>query len=206
MSKGGRSGPGGGRTVAPDEAELWSRLAVSVDKVKVKPRVTPQAGSEAPAQVPRRVAADPPGPPPKASATPKAPPAEPPRRPAPLAEFDRRTARQVASGKVTIDARLDLHGVRQREARVELNAFLRTCQAQGCKTVLIITGKGEEASAHRDYMAGALGEPQRGVLRRLVPQWLGDPELRSIVLSFTGAGVRHGGAGALYVQLRRRAR
>ena len=124
--------------------------------------------------------------------------------PPPLAEFDRRAARQVASGKVAIDARLDLHGVRRRDARAQLLAFLRASQEQGCKTVLVITGKGDEASGHRDHLADALGEPQRGVLRRLVPQWLAEPELRSVVLSFTTAGVRHGGNGALYVQLRRR--
>ena len=45
-------------------------------------------------------------------------------RPPPLAEFDRRAVRQVASGKVEIDARLDLHGMRQRDARTELHAFL----------------------------------------------------------------------------------
>jgi len=204
MSKGGKSG----RTIAPDEADLWSRLASSVDKVKAKPRVTPHAEDGAPKPTPRARAVTEEPPKSRAVAPPgKAPiPAVTPSRQAPLAEFDRRAARQVASGKLAIDARLDLHGVRQREARIELNAFLRACQAQGSKTVLIITGKGEDASSHRDHMAGALGEPQRGVLRRLVPQWLGEPELRSIVLSFTAAGVRHGGSGALYVQLRRRAR
>jgi DNA-nicking Smr family endonuclease len=110
----------------------------------------------------------------------------------------------VASGKVAIDARLDLHGVRRRDAHAQLNAFLRASQEQGCKTVLVITGKGDEASGHADHLAGALGEPQRGVLRRLVPQWLAEPELRAVVLSFIAAGVRHGGNGALYVQLRRR--
>jgi DNA-nicking Smr family endonuclease len=53
-------------------------------------------------------------------------------------------------------------------------------------------------------MAGAFGEPRRGVLRRNVPAWLEEPALRSIVLGYTAAGVRHGGEGALYVQLRKR--
>jgi DNA-nicking Smr family endonuclease len=120
----------------------------------------------------------------------------------PLAEFDRRAVRQVASGKTAIDARLDLHGLRQRDARIELIAFLRAAQARGCRTVLVVTGKGDAAS-ERDHLAGALGKSQRGVLRHSVPQWLEEPELRSVVLSYTTAGVRHGGAGALYVQLRK---
>ena len=42
------------------------------------------------------------------------------------------------------------------------------------------------------------------MLRRLVPHWLREPDLRSTVLGFEEAGPGHGGAGALYVRLRRR--
>jgi DNA-nicking Smr family endonuclease len=116
--------------------------------------------------------------------------------------MNRRAVRQVASGKVAIDARLDLHGMRQRDARAELHAFLRAAQARALKTVLIITGKGD-AAAERDHLASAFGKTPRGILRRSVPQWLEEPELRSVVLSYTSAGTRHGGDGALYVQLRK---
>jgi hypothetical protein len=47
---------------------------------------------------------------------------------------------------------------------------------------------------------------ETGVLRRLVPHWLREPDLRSTVLGFEEAGPGHGGAGALYVRLRRRDR
>ena len=50
--------------------------------------------------------------------------------------------------------------------------------------------------------AGPWGE-ERGVLRRLVPHWLREPDLRSVVLGFEEAGRAHGGSGALYVRLRR---
>ena len=110
--------------------------------------------------------------------------------------------RQVASGRTGIDARVDLHGMRQRDARGELRAFLFAAQARGARTVLVITGKGGPPSDH-DNLAAALGKPQRGVLRRSVPQWLEEPEMRTVVLSFTTASTRHGGEGALYVQLRK---
>ena len=61
--------------------------------------------------------------------------------------------------------------------------------------MLVITGKG--APNARD------GE-ERGVLRRNVPRWLAEPELAAIVVSFTTASIRHGGDGALYVQIRAR--
>ena len=42
----------------------------------------------------------------------------------------------------------------------------------------------------------------RGVLKRNVPRWLEEPDVRSIVVSYTTAAIRHGGEGALYVHLR----
>jgi DNA-nicking Smr family endonuclease len=137
----------------------------------------------------------------KSSRLPQVPPAV-AQRPPPLAELDRRAVRQITSGKTAIDARLDLHGARQRDARARLTAFLVDAQAKGHRNVLVITGKGGEAGS-ADPLGGALGEPQRGVLRRGVPLWLEQPELRAVVLTYTTAGTRHGGDGALYVQLRK---
>ena len=205
MSRGdGKSSRTGGRPIAPEEAELWSRVARSVDKVRGKPRVPSHVDAvvHAPAKPVRDVPEPRPQPPKAASSSSPVPK---PARPPSLADFDRRAVRQVASGKVAIDARLDLHGMRQRDARTELHAFLRAAQARALKTVLVITGKGDPA-VERDHLAAAFGKTPRGVLRRSVPQWLEEPELRSVVLSYTSAGTRHGGDGALYVQLRKSVR
>jgi DNA-nicking Smr family endonuclease len=207
MSRGGGKSGKTGRAVAPDEAELWSRLAGTLDKVKSKPRVTshsgetrtsppaPQASQDVPATLPAS---------PKGAQPQKAPlgPPAPAQRAPPLAVPDRRELRQIASGKISIDARLDLHGARQRDARTRLRGFLLDAQARGHRTVLVITGKGGEAGT-ADPLAGALGEPQRGVLKRSVPQWLEEPDMRAVVLSYATAGARHGGDGALYVRLRK---
>ena len=67
--------------------------------------------------------------------------------------------------------------------------------------MLVITGKGGEEPA--DALGSLMGERQRGVIRRNVPHWLEEPDLRAVVLSYTQASPRHGGAGALYVQLRK---
>ena len=103
---------------------------------------------------------------------------------------------------------LDLHGMRQDAAHSRLRGFLMSCQAMGHRMVLVITGKGAsgERSADRfngGYATGLPGATQRGVLRRCVPLWLDEPELRAIVVSYAAAGARHGGDGALYVRLRK---
>ncbi len=60
--------------------------------------------------------------------------------------------------------------------------------------MLVITGKGTIAPQ------GA----ERGVLKREVPLWLGSPEFRPLVIGFEQAAGAHGGAGALYVRVRRK--
>ena len=58
------------------------------------------------------------------------------------------------------------------------------------------------ADDHRQGQVGS--ESERGVLRRQVPQWLGLPEFRALVIGFEEAHIAHGGEGALYVRVRRR--
>ncbi len=121
-----------------------------------------------------------------------------------VAAFDDRHARRIGAGRVEIDARLDLHGMRQSEARQALRRFLFRAMAKGHRTVLVITGKGEQSLANRPW-EGGVDEP-RGVLKRMVPLWLKEPELAVAVVSFRTAHPRHGGEGALYVHVRRQGR
>jgi DNA-nicking Smr family endonuclease len=124
----------------------------------------------------------------------------------PLADFDRRKARKISRGGQDIDARIDLHGLRMSEAQEVLTDFLTRCYGNGCRTVLVITGKGGVGGrTDRDpyYEPFDLfAAPDRGVLKSNVPRWLADPELRAIVTSYTTAAQKHGGEGALYIQLR----
>jgi len=120
---------------------------------------------------------------------------EPVARTPALAVIDRRTKQRLARGTAEVDARLDLHGMTQSAAHSRLESFLRSAQARGLGLVLVITGKGREGQP--------FGEA-RGVLRRQVPLWLELPELRSCVVGFSEAGPGHGGAGALYVRVRKK--
>jgi len=125
-----------------------------------------------------------------------------PAKAPPLNDFDKRKARKLGAGQISIDARIDLHGMRQHEAHIALRRFLFSAYSQGHRWVLVITGKGARQSRERDNEHWNITQPEPGVLRRNVPGWLGEPELRAIVVSYKTAAVRHGGEGALYIHLR----
>jgi DNA-nicking Smr family endonuclease len=173
------------RKLRDDERALWHGVTRSIVPLKRKMVQVDESDPVAPADKGRKRRA-----PPLACAA-VAPRAAPPKE-LPLAPLERRSRQRLARGIDAIDARIDLHGRTQSEAHALLLRFLRKAQANGAKTVLVITGKG-----------GGGHDTGRGVLRRQVPLWLALPELRPLVLGFDQAGVAHGGEGALYVRLRR---
>ncbi len=118
----------------------------------------------------------------------------------PLAPLGRRLRQRVGRGREPIDARFDLHGLTQTEAHAALRRFLHRAQAEGARTVLIVTGKGSGRSLDD---RGNDAARERGVLKRQVPLWLALPEFRALVIGFEDAHASHGGQGALYVRLRR---
>jgi DNA-nicking Smr family endonuclease len=178
-------GKPGRRGLNAQEQKLWSEVTRSVAPLRRQPL---PADPELP-MAPGKTKLDP-----KPSRAParSAPPA--PRPTAPLEAFDRRLKQRLVRGTEAIDARVDLHGKTQSEAYAALFSFLRKAQSDGAKFVLVITGKG--GSAREDGS-------ERGVLKRQVPQWLRLPEFRRYVLGFEDAHHRHGGAGALYLRIKR---
>ncbi|MGU3361411.1 Smr/MutS family protein [Methylobacterium sp. M6A4_1b] len=110
--------------------------------------------------------------------------------------LERRARLALRRGALQVDARIDLHGMYQAQAHGALIGFLMRARAAGHTHVLVVTGKG--GPTYDDAFS------ERGVLRRSVPHWLRAPELRNVVLGFEEAARHHGGAGALYVRLRRR--
>jgi DNA-nicking Smr family endonuclease len=119
------------------------------------------------------------------------------KAPPPLAPLERRLRQKLARGRAAPDAAIDLHGMRRQDAFAALREFLARAQIEGARLVLVVTGKGERAAS---------GEATPGILRKSVPNWLRGADYRSIVLGFEEASRPHGGAGALYVRLRRRDR
>lgn len=107
--------------------------------------------------------------------------------------MDRRTADRLQRGRLTVEDRLDLHGMTQAQAHRSLIGFIEHGHAAGLRTVLVITGKGRSD-----------GGEGGGVLRAAVPRWLNEAALRPLILAFHPARPADGGAGALYVRLKRR--
>jgi DNA-nicking Smr family endonuclease len=97
---------------------------------------------------------------------------------------DRRTLENLKRGKMRPEARLDLHGHTRDQAFEELSSFVVRAQSDGVRVALVITGRS-------------------GVLRDEVPRWLAMTALRPRILGVAEAKPRDGGAGALYVLIRR---
>jgi DNA-nicking Smr family endonuclease len=96
--------------------------------------------------------------------------------------------------------------MRQSEAHTALRSFLLSCYAKGRRNVLVITGKGGASRGEDPAPSSFMDTRERGVLKRNVPHWLAEPELRAIVVSYREAAQPHGGGGALYIHLRTRHR
>lgn len=99
--------------------------------------------------------------------------------------------RRLRRGLLPIDARIDLHGSSARQARTQLEVFLRTMRSRGERCVLVIHGKGEHSP------------DGTGVLRGEIAAWLSQSAASEHVAAFATAAGGDGGEGAVYVLLRR---
>lgn len=207
--------PRRGRRLTAGEARLWGEVAKLVSPLPSRDAPAPAAppaavpaavvpALAAPIRIPKAVPAlkaprtkPPPRPAPEPSQPSTAAPYQAPlQRNAPGAGLDRQAKIGLRRGRLAVEARIDLHGMLQAEAHAALTGFLLRARSAGHAYVLVVTGKG--GPSYADAYA------ERGVLRRSVPHWLRGPELHGIVLGFEEAARHHGGAGALYVRLRRR--
>lgn len=174
------------RHLKPEEQRIWSLVAATVHPLpgRATPRKpsTGTASAQTPAQsldAPARID-------PKTIA---------PRTPESTREgldpIEPNRKHRIARERDPIGGRIDLHGMTQDRARAALERFLAWSWDEGCRSVLVITGKGVQGD---------------GVLRRAAPEWLAAPHLAHIVAGVSEAHRRHGGSGALYVALKRKPR
>ena len=188
------------RPLSPVDEHIWEKVARSVEPLEEHERqrqpgkgvrraadeVTEGAGKNTP-PAPRpkkKVARD------NVSQKPQAPST----RPATPGQIDRRGQRRIAKGQTPIDSTLDLHGLTQEQAYARLNRHIMSASNAGERCILVITGKGG---------GGDRGGKGEGVLRRNLPDWLGNQSLGGLVSAISPAARAHGGGGAFYVRLKK---
>ena len=105
--------------------------------------------------------------------------------------LDLKTFQLLKNGKLSSEAHLDLHGLNTEQAYDSLLFFLRESYLQGRRCMLLVTGRGKNSPGGQS------------VLKQEIQTWLTREPLRRAVLAFCTAQPKDGGAGALYVLLRK---
>jgi DNA-nicking Smr family endonuclease len=105
--------------------------------------------------------------------------------------LDPRLVTRLRRGDFSMQAHIDLHGMTQPDAKAALTKFILDSVRKGHRAVLVIHGRGLRSPG---------GRP---VLKHATAHWLSHGAIGGYVLAFTTARTYDGGAGALWVLLRR---
>ncbi len=169
------------RKLGPEEQALWNRVVETVRPLHPVQKAVATVAAAAPK--PKPVAPRP---------TPAKPaPAVRPSGPGTTLDgtWDKRLARGVAAP----DASLDLHGHNLDTAWTALDRALERSIGRGDRVLLLVTGKPPSEA-----------KGKRGAIRAAVDDWLHVSRHAGDIAAVRGAHPRHGGAGALYIILRKR--
>jgi len=185
------------RGLSASEAALWRRVAATV-----VPLVPSRTGEAAARSADGRESPLAPTPAPSlkgANALDRAAHGPPTRT---AEELDRRTLdaswdKRLGRGSVHPDAEVDLHGLGLHHAHDRLMASLAQARTSGARVLLVIAGKSRPNDAHETR-----GQ-RRGAIRAKLLDWLAASPHASAIAAIRPAHQRHGGAGAVYVILRR---
>lgn len=183
-----------GRPLDPDEKALWHKVTSTVRPIarrasKHATAVASPEPSSGPAPAPKRGRVPPM----------RVPAATPITQQKPLADsLDGGWDRRLRRGATQPDWTVDLHGHTLDSARRLLDGMLDQAVAGGIRVILLITGK-----PPRDDDRSLDGHPRRGLIRASIGTWLQSSRHAGRIAAVRNAHPRHGGAGALYVILRR---
>ena len=183
------------RSLNPDEAELWARVAATIRPLSRDVRSSPIGEGRPPKAVEGHHR------PATGVVHHRAPRDGSPSRfggeSVPIAHktLDGSWDKRLSSGSVEPDRVLDLHGMNLDRAWTAIDRALEQAITRGERVLLLVTGH------HRP------GEPpvQRGRIRAAVHDWIAASRHSQYVAAVRGAHRRHGGGGSLYLVLRRNA-
>ena len=183
------------RSLNPDEAAAWAQVMASVRPMRgMTPAPTllaplPHAGGAGGA----RVAPVPAVVHPRTASKPSPEPAR--KREGRSNTLDASWDRRLTRGLAQPDTSLDLHGHTLGSAHALLDAGLDRALARGDRVLLLVTGKPPRPESERPHA--------RGAIRAAVADWLAASRHADRIAAVRNAHPRHGGAGALYIVLRR---
>lgn len=189
------------RRLSREEASLWAQVARTVRPLQGTATATAHNSAPLPEAEGNEL-----GPKPSKSPRPRegvgAPPVvqtiqpSPPPRPLDRHGLDGSWEKKLARGLVQPDFTLDLHGHGLDAAHARLDQGLGQAIAMGARAVLVITGRPRPVEA-------ADRSNHRGAIRAKLIDWLAHGSHASRIATVRPAHRRHGGAGAVYVVLRR---
>ena len=168
------------RRLSAEEDALWRRVVESVRPLHAAPEEAGAAAEPVEAKTFR--------PSPKPGA-----PAAPAKKAAPGTTLDAGWDRRLSRGLVQPDRTLDLHGHNLATAHDRLDRVLARAIADEARVLLLITGKPPADTSGK-----------RGRIRAAVGDWLAVSRHAADIAAVRSAHPRHGGAGALYIILRRK--
>lgn len=186
------------RRLDPDENALWKKVAATVK---------PLAKAKAPLAPTAPPTIRPPLPTPRSTAAPAAPaprPATklpPPRRTHGAATLDGHWDRRLRKGLVRPDLSIDLHGHSLASAQALLDDAIARALIRGARVLLVVAGRLRPGA---DRLPQMHVDPRpRGAIRASLPDWLAHSPHADQIVALRPAHISHGGAGAVYVILRR---
>ena len=169
------------RHLSPEEVALWRRVTATVRPL------APEQAVPAPVAVPALPA--------PAARPPHREPPPPRSRSGPGTTLDAGWDRRLARGLISPDATIDLHGHTLDTAYAALDHAVDRAILRGDRVLLVITGRPPRPESERPHA--------RGRIRAALPDWLAASRHAARIAAIRPAHQRHGGAGAVYLVLRR---
>ncbi len=170
------------RALSAEEAALWEKVTREVRAFRARPARPVEDAEPAPSK------------PTSPARTVALAPVRVTARPIPGTTLDGSWDRKLTRGDAVPDMTIDLHGHRLQTAYDEVDAGLARAIGRGARLVLLITGR---PPTDREPPV------RRGAIRAAVGDWLHASRHAGHIAAVRNAAPRHGGAGALYIVLRR---
>jgi DNA-nicking Smr family endonuclease len=181
------------RRLAPEEKALWGKVIATVKPLAATPIVVqavPVKLEKPKVAAPKAVVRKNVGAPKSVTVAAK-----------PLVQntLDSTWDRRIYKGAIVPDISVDLHETNLSGAYARLDSTLEQAIHQKLRVVLLVTGKPRE----HDRASGPSGQGGRGAIAAVVRDWLASSRHASSISAVRNAHPRHGGAGALYIVLKR---